>query len=42
MDESQLDELRYNALSLSSWRNIGFEKADFGSKTPERVISYMH
>jgi len=41
MDESQLDELRYNALSLSSWRNIGFEKADFGSGTPERVISYM-
>jgi len=41
LDENQLDELLYNALVLSSWRNIGFEKADFGGGTPERVMCYM-
>ena len=41
LDENQLDELLYNALVLSSWRNIGFEKADFGSGTPKRVMCYM-
>jgi hypothetical protein len=41
MDENQLDELRYNALHLSSWQNVGFEKANFGGGTPERVTCYM-
>ena len=40
MDEKQLHELRY-MLYLSSWRNIGFEKADFGGGTPERVMCYI-
>ncbi|CAO2163496.1 unnamed protein product [Urochloa humidicola] len=34
-------ELRYNTLTLSSWRNIGFEEADFGGGTPERVMCYV-
>jgi len=41
MDEKLLDELRYNLLHLSTWRNIGFEKVDFGGGTPERVMCYM-
>ncbi|PUZ51528.1 hypothetical protein GQ55_6G194900 [Panicum hallii var. hallii] len=41
MVENQLDELRYNALHLSSWQNVGFEKANFGGGTPERVTCYM-
>ncbi|CAO2201622.1 unnamed protein product [Urochloa humidicola] len=37
-DEQQL---RYNTLTLSSWRNIGFEEPDFGGGTPERVMCYV-
>ncbi|CAL5006111.1 unnamed protein product [Urochloa decumbens] len=32
------EQVWYNTLTLSSWRNIGFEKADFGGGTPERVM----
>ncbi|KAG2556389.1 acyl transferase 15-like [Panicum virgatum] len=38
MDKSQLDKLRYSALFLTSWRNLGFEKVDFGGGTLERVM----
>ncbi|GJN03573.1 hypothetical protein PR202_ga21029 [Eleusine coracana subsp. coracana] len=41
MGQQQRDQLRYNTLCLSSWRNIGFEEADFGGGTPARVMSYM-
>ncbi|GJN16179.1 hypothetical protein PR202_gb03139 [Eleusine coracana subsp. coracana] len=41
MEPQQRDQLRYNTLCLSSWRNIGFEEVDFGGGTPARVMSYM-
>ncbi|CAL5012602.1 unnamed protein product [Urochloa decumbens] len=37
-DLDEEEQVRYNTLTLSSWRNIGFEKADFGGGTPERVM----
>jgi hypothetical protein len=33
-------QLRYNELLVTSWRNLGFEDADFGSGKADRVTSY--
>ncbi|KAF8694315.1 hypothetical protein HU200_038456 [Digitaria exilis] len=33
-------QVRYNMLTTSSWRNLGFEKVDFGSGRPARVTPY--
>uniref|UniRef100_A0A0D9WXB6 Uncharacterized protein n=1 Tax=Leersia perrieri TaxID=77586 RepID=A0A0D9WXB6_9ORYZ len=30
----------HNAFGITSWRNIGFEDADFGCGTPARVLTY--
>ncbi|CAN6372003.1 unnamed protein product [Urochloa humidicola] len=39
----QLDhQLRYNMLTASSWRNLGFDRVDFGSGRPARVTPYAH
>ncbi|CAL4981175.1 unnamed protein product [Urochloa decumbens] len=39
----QLDhQLRYNMLTVSSWRNLGFDKVDFGSGRAARVTPYAH
>ncbi|CAL5081748.1 unnamed protein product [Urochloa decumbens] len=41
-DRNQLQGLggRYHMLLVSSWRNLGFHKADFGSGGPARVMSH--
>ncbi|KAM0836466.1 hypothetical protein ACQ4PT_062311 [Festuca glaucescens] len=31
----------YNVLSVGSWRNLGFDAADFGHGTPSRVVCHM-
>ncbi|PUZ44947.1 hypothetical protein GQ55_8G180100 [Panicum hallii var. hallii] len=36
----QLREFRYNILIVSSWVNLGFDDADFGSGRPARVTCY--
>uniref|UniRef100_A0A453T2L7 3'-N-debenzoyl-2'-deoxytaxol N-benzoyltransferase n=1 Tax=Aegilops tauschii subsp. strangulata TaxID=200361 RepID=A0A453T2L7_AEGTS len=33
---------RYNTLSVTSWRNLGFEAVDFGRGTPARVMWKAH
>ncbi|KAM3297525.1 hypothetical protein ACQJBY_039436 [Aegilops geniculata] len=33
---------RYNALGVSSWRNLGFEAVDFGRGSPARVMWKAH
>ncbi|CAL4993243.1 unnamed protein product [Urochloa decumbens] len=39
----QLDhQVRYNMLTVSSWRNLGFERVDFGSGRAARVTPYAH
>lgn len=42
---TSLDQLAklfgYNAFYVTSWRNLGFETADFGSGTPARVFSHI-
>uniref|UniRef100_A0ACD5ZCH5 Uncharacterized protein n=1 Tax=Avena sativa TaxID=4498 RepID=A0ACD5ZCH5_AVESA len=42
-DQSDLDQLLqltnwYHLFLITSWRNIGFEAADFGAERPERVM----
>ncbi|CAL5073990.1 unnamed protein product [Urochloa decumbens] len=41
-ERNQLQGLggRYHMLLVSSWRNLGFHKADFGSGGPARVMSH--
>jgi hypothetical protein len=31
----------YNVLAVGSWRNLGFDAADFGHGTPSRVVCHM-
>ncbi|CAL5033642.1 unnamed protein product [Urochloa decumbens] len=40
VEEPQLDDVLfgYNALFVSSWRNLGFDVADFGGGRPARVM----
>ncbi|KAL6847170.1 hypothetical protein ACP4OV_023023 [Aristida adscensionis] len=37
-DRRQVARVQYSGLVLSSWRNLGFDVADFGGGTPARVI----
>jgi hypothetical protein len=40
VNQQQQQQLGYNTLTLSSWRNLGLEAADFGGGTPARVLWY--
>ncbi|KAJ1268509.1 hypothetical protein BS78_07G141000 [Paspalum vaginatum] len=40
IDLEQIGHLQYGALNVSSWRNLGFNKADFGAGTPAKVMCY--
>ncbi|RCV31160.1 hypothetical protein SETIT_6G154800v2 [Setaria italica] len=39
--DQQIVKDRYNTLMMSSWRNVGFERADFGGGTPARVMCHL-
>lgn len=41
-DQQQLAPPRYNALGVSSWRNLGFEAVDFGRGSPACVMWKAH
>ncbi|WVZ92870.1 hypothetical protein U9M48_038906 [Paspalum notatum var. saurae] len=40
VDLEQIGRLQYGALNVSSWRNLGFDNADFGAGTPAKVMCY--
>uniref|UniRef100_M8CBL9 Uncharacterized protein n=1 Tax=Aegilops tauschii TaxID=37682 RepID=M8CBL9_AEGTA len=37
-EEEMAAAFGYNALMVTSWRNIGFDRADFGGGAPARVV----
>ncbi|KAK1627383.1 hypothetical protein QYE76_001698 [Lolium multiflorum] len=37
----QIKNLLYNILAVGSWRNLGFDGADFGHGSPSRVVWHM-
>lgn len=39
--DQQIVKDRYNTLMMSSWRNVGFERADFGGGMPTRVMCHL-
>lgn len=34
-------QVPYNVLTISSWRNLGLDEADFGSGRPARIVRYV-
>ncbi|KAF8772871.1 hypothetical protein HU200_005261 [Digitaria exilis] len=40
IDMGQIGRVQYNSLNVSSWRNLGFDQADFGTGTPAKVMGY--